>query len=155
RLRGQAGVTSAAAVLVRPLEGTIGWDVSYEFAFEANQGRRVLPKANYEVVTPDYFRTAGTRLLEGRDFSEHDTETGEPVAIISQSLANRIRQAGYAPLGYRMRLSLTRDRWTKIIGVCGEARYRNITQRGSDIFVAYLQSTQPTNYVLIRGKQSA
>jgi uncharacterized protein YfiM (DUF2279 family) len=94
-------------------------------------------------------------LLEGRDFSEHDTETGEPVAIISQSLANRIRQAGYAPLGYRIRLGLTSDRWSRIIGVCADARYRSITQRGSDIFVSYLQAAQPTNYVLLRGKESA
>jgi len=155
RLRRQPGVVSAAAVLVRPLEGTIGWDVSYEFPFEVNNGRRVLPKANYEVVTPDYFRTAGTPLLEGRDFSEHDTETSEPVAIISESLAKLIRQAGYTPLGYRIRLGLTRDRWSRIIGICGNARYRSITQSGSDIFVSYLQAAQPTNYVLIRGKQPA
>ncbi len=156
RLRQQPGVTSAAAVLLRPLEGTIGWDVSYEFEFEAvNKDNRVLPKANYEVVTPDYFKTVGTSLLEGRDFSEHDSEASEPVAIISQSLAKRIRQAGYAPLGYKIRLGLSHDHWTKIIGVCADARYRSITQNGADIFVPYLQAPQPTNYVVIRGTQSA
>ena len=34
RLRAAPGVTSAAAMLLRPLEGTIGWDVSYGFQFE-------------------------------------------------------------------------------------------------------------------------
>ena len=155
RLRQQPGVKSAAAVLLRPLEGTIGWDVSYEFEFEAaNKDKRVLPKANYEVVTPGYFKTVGTSLLEGRDFSEHDSETSEPVAIISQSLAQRIHQAGYVPLGYKIRLGLSHDRWTKIIGVCADARYRSITQKGADIFVPYLQAAQPTNYVVIRGTQS-
>lgn len=156
RLRQQPGISSAAAVLLRPLEGTIGWDVSYEFEFEAARGdNRVLPKANYEVVTPGYFKTVGTALLEGRDFSEHDSETSEPVAIISRSLANRIQQAGDRPLGYKIRLGLSRDHWTKIIGVCADARYRGITQTGSDIFVPYLQAAQPTNYVVIRGTQSA
>ena len=156
RLRQQPGVTSAAAVLLRPLEGTIGWDVSYEFNFEASQGRnRELPEANYEVVTPDYFKTVGTPVLEGRDFSDHDSEDAEPVAIISQSLAKRIRDAGFAPLGYRIRLGLSHDRWTKIVGVCGDARYRSITQPGEDIFVPYTQAMQPTNYVVIRGKSSA
>ena len=28
---------------------------------------------NWEVATPDYFRAVGTRLLEGRTFTEHDT----------------------------------------------------------------------------------
>ena len=45
RLREAPGVTSAAAVLLRPLEGTIGWDVPYEFEFEAGgKADRVLPK---------------------------------------------------------------------------------------------------------------
>ncbi len=57
RLRDTPGVTSAAAVLTRPLEGPIGWDVPYEFEFEAGaKDNRVLPKANYEVVTPGLFQ---------------------------------------------------------------------------------------------------
>ncbi|HTA43360.1 MAG TPA: ADOP family duplicated permease [Bryobacteraceae bacterium] len=156
KLRRQPGVSSAAAVLLRPLEGTIGWDVSWEFEFDAaNRNNRVLPKANYEVVTPGYFETVGTPLVEGRDFSEHDSENSEPVAIISQSLASRIRQAGHRPLGSRIRLGLSHDRWTRIIGVCADARYRSITQAGSDLFVPYLQAAPPTNYVVIRGRQSA
>src|SRR5579863_9818530 len=52
RLRQAPGVTSAAGVLIRPLEGTIGWDVPYQFEFETAQrsdNGRTLPKANYEV----------------------------------------------------------------------------------------------------------
>jgi putative ABC transport system permease protein len=50
---------------------------------------------------------------------------------------------------------LSHDHWTKIIGVCADARYRSITQKGADIFVPYLQAAPPTNYVVIRGTQSA
>jgi len=156
RLRESPGVTSAAAVLLRPLEGTIGWDVSYEFEFEAGRkDGRVLPKTNYEVVTPDYFRTVGTPLIEGRDFDQHDSEASEPVVIISRALAERIRASGHSALGHRLRLGLNGSRWNKVIGVCADARYRSITQSGADIFVPYLQASQPTNYVVIRGTQSA
>ncbi|MES1258057.1 MAG: ABC transporter permease [Acidobacteriota bacterium] len=156
RLRQAPGVTSAAAILLRPLEGTIGWDVPYTFGFEAGgQQRKVLPKANYEVVTPDYFRTVGTALLEGRDFNEHDTAEGEPVAIISQGLARRIRAAGFSPLGHRLRLGLGSPDGYKVVGVSAEARYRGITQTGRDIFVPYTQAAPPTNYVLLRGEKSA
>jgi hypothetical protein len=149
-------VTSAAGVLIRPLEGTIGWDVPYQFEFETSQGRsdnRALPKANYEVVTPDYFKTVGTPLLEGRDFDDHDLETGDAVAIIDQTLAARIRAAGHSPLGYRVHLGL--GAWKKVIGVCSDARYRSITARGIDIYVPYLQAAQPTNYLVIRGTLDA
>jgi putative ABC transport system permease protein len=155
RLRETPGVTSAAAILLRPLEGTIGWDVSYEFEFEAGgKDSRVLPKTNYEVVTPDYFKTVGTPLLEGRDFDDHDSEDGDPVVIISQGLAQRIRAAGHVPLGHRLRLGLSPSRWSKVIGISADARYRSITQRSSSIFAPYGQASQPTNYVVIRGMQS-
>jgi len=155
RLRAQPGVTSAAAVLLRPLEGTIGWDVPYEFEFEAGgKDGQVLPKVNYEVVTPDYFKTVGTPLLEGRDFDDHDSRDGEPVVIISETLAQRIRAAGYSPLGYRLHLGLGSPGWSKVVGVSADARYRSITQKGSDIFVPHTQASPPTNYVIVRGTQS-
>jgi putative ABC transport system permease protein len=155
RLRQTPGVTSAAGVLVRPLEGTIGWDVSYRFEFERAQSNndRALPKANYEVVTPDYFKTVGTPLLEGRDFDDHDLEAGSAVAIIDRTLAERIRAAGHSPLGYPVELGL--GGWKKVIGVCSDARYRSINARGIDIFVPYLQAAPPTNYLVIRGTRSA
>ena len=156
RLRQAPGVTSAAAILLRPLEGTIGWDVPYEFEFEAGgKPDRVLPKINYEVVTPGYFQTVGTPLLEGRDFNDHDAEGNPRVVIVSQTLAKRLRAAGHTPLGYRIRLGLDGPGWRRIVGVCSDARYRGITRTGADIFVPHLQATQPTNYVVIRGTQSA
>jgi putative ABC transport system permease protein len=154
KLREAPGVTSAAAILLRPLEGTIGWDVPYEFEFEAGgKQARVLPKVNYEVVTPDYFRTVGTPLLAGRDFNEHDIDGADPVVIISETLARKVRAAGYEPVGYRVRLG--GNAWSKVVGISGDARYRSITQAGADVFVPTTQATPPTNYLVIRGTRSA
>lgn len=155
RLREAPGVTSAAAILTRPLEGPIGWDVSYDLGLEGNASNRVLPKANYEVVTPGYFKAVGAALVEGRDFDEHDTQNGEPVVIISHGLAERIRKAGLNPIGYRLRLGLGARGGNKVVGVASDARYRNITQRGADLFVPYLQAAQPTNYVVLSGTRTA
>jgi putative ABC transport system permease protein len=157
RLREATGVTSAAAVLLRPFEGAIGWDAHYRFEFESNgEGRSEPPQANFEAITPGYFQTVGTPLLEGRDFNEHDGEGIERVAIIGNSLAQRIRDAGQNPIGHRLRLSRgPNGPWMRVIGVCGSARYRSVTQTGDDIFVPYLQSEAPTNYVVIRGSRPA
>lgn len=152
RLRESPGVTSAAAVLVRPLEGAIGWERTYQFEFEAGDGKRELPKANYEVVTPQYFETVGTPLLEGRDFDATDSEREEGVLIISKRLAERIRRAGHEPLGYRMRFAVD-DAWMKVIGVVGDAHYRSITKSGGDLFVP--DWGIGTNYVVIRGTRPA
>jgi len=155
KLRAAPGVTSAAAVLLRPLEGTVGWDVPYEFEFQAGgEDKRVLPKINYEVVTPGYFRTVGTALLEGRDFDDHDSATAEPVVVISKTLAQSVRLAGHAALGSRIRLG-SGARWNRVVGICSDARYRSITLAGDDIYAPYLQAAQPTNYVVIRGTRPA
>ena len=150
RLREAPGVTSAGAVLVRPLEGTIGWDVPYSLEFET-QDNRVLPKGNYEAITPGYFATVGTAIVEGRDFDDHDSAESEQVAVISRTLAQRIREAGQSPVGHRLKLGLGAPRWLKIVGVTADARYRSITQRGVDLFVPYLQAVPSTNYLAIRG----
>jgi putative ABC transport system permease protein len=153
-LRQSPGVISAASVLVRPLEGNIGWDSSYELDFEEGQKKpETLPKANYEPITPSYFATVGTPILEGRDFDEHDGENREKVIIVTRALAQRFRDRGRNPIGSRVRLAL--GGWMKVVGVVADARYRNVTQTGIDIFVPYTQAGQQTNYVVIRGSQPA
>ena len=156
RLRQSPGVSSAAAVLLRPFEGTVGWDAQYQLEFEGGRYiNREPPQANFEVVTPGYFQTAGTRIEEGRDFSAHDDEHSESVAIIGNSIAQRIRRAGIEPVGSRLKLGRGQGGgWLKVIGVCAAARYRSVTLPEDDIYLPYRQSTAPTNYVVIRGTRA-
>lgn len=53
------------------------------------------PRANGEVVSPGLFATLGVPLLAGRDFNDGD-RNGEPVAIVSQSVAEQIFPNGNA-----------------------------------------------------------
>jgi len=153
RLRAAPEITSAAAVLLRPFEGPIGWDSEYTLGFEAaTRDLNHLPKANFEVVTPGYFETVGTALLAGRDFNDHDLEDSDTVAIVSESLARRIRAAGYDPILHRIRVF---GAWRKIVGVTADARYRRVVQSADNVFVPYLQSAVPTNYLVLRGHVSS
>ena len=153
RLREEPGVTSAAAILLRPLAGPIGWDIPYEFEFEADSwDGKARPKANYEVVTADYFETVGSPLLQGRDFDSRDSEEAEPVAIISETLADQVRSAGHTPLGHRVRLATGwSPGWMRVVGISADARYRSGTHSGAHIFVPILQASQATRHVVIRG----
>src|SRR5277367_502599 len=46
--------------------------------------------ANYYEVSPGYFAVAGTRLLAGRDFTDHDDEKSPGVAIVNETFAKRL-----------------------------------------------------------------
>ena len=48
------------------------------------------PRAQYRVISPGFFSALGVPIIAGRDFNELDVKNKEPVAIISQTLAQRM-----------------------------------------------------------------
>lgn len=48
------------------------------------------PLAQLRAVTPGFFAALGVPIVEGRDFNDNDRRGGEPVVIISQSVAQRM-----------------------------------------------------------------
>ena len=92
------------------------------------RGEAELPVAPYLSVGPDYFRTLGIPLRQGRFFTEADTENAPPVAIISETLAARYFP-NQNPIGKR--LAFNRPiRWqngeepvtAQLVGVVGNVK---------------------------------
>jgi predicted permease len=48
------------------------------------------PRTQFRVVSPGFFAALGVPILAGRDFDEGDARGKEPVAIVSQTLAQRM-----------------------------------------------------------------
>ena len=48
------------------------------------------PRAQYRVISPGFFAALGVPIVAGRDFNELDGRSEEPVAIISETLAQRM-----------------------------------------------------------------
>jgi predicted permease len=48
------------------------------------------PRAQFRVISPGFFAALGVPIIAGRDFNELDDRNKEPVAIISQTLAQRM-----------------------------------------------------------------
>jgi len=103
--------------------------------------------AGFRVVSPDYFRTMDIPLRTGRYFTDQDSESSEPVAIISQRVANTFFR-DEDPLGKRV-LSVndaTREefnqpeKWPKIVGVVGDVKHLGLENRDSaDLYFCYAQ----------------
>jgi predicted permease len=48
------------------------------------------PRARFRTVSPGFFAALGVPIIAGRDFNDADRKTGEPVVIVSQSVAKRM-----------------------------------------------------------------
>ena len=48
------------------------------------------PRARFRTVSPGFFAALGVPMIAGRDFNDLDRRGGEPVVIVSQSLAQRM-----------------------------------------------------------------
>jgi putative ABC transport system permease protein len=153
RLEAQPGVLAAGAVLVRPLEGAIGWDVPYATADQSPEEARRNRVPNFEVVTPHYFRSVSLPLKAGREFTEHDDEEAPKVVIISESMARAVFAPGAEAVGQRVRLFDPTDAdssWHTVVGVVGDARYRDVRDQRWDVYVPYRQFPFPVRYVTVQ-----
>jgi putative ABC transport system permease protein len=48
------------------------------------------PRAQFRAVSPGFFASLGVPIVAGRDFNDNDRRGGEPVVIVSQSVAQRM-----------------------------------------------------------------
>jgi predicted permease len=90
RIRQLPGVQNVAHGMVVPwLEGSRD---ALEFSVDGHvpAPSQERPHATFRIVSPGFFATLGLSLIEGRDFSDSDRASHELVAVISQSLAQRI-----------------------------------------------------------------
>jgi len=124
-LRQAPGVEAASLVAVRPL-GEGGMDES-EAPVEGNGPEN---KHLFEnVVGPDYFVTAGTRVLAGRDFSEFDRFGATPVCVLNQAAANSFFP-GQSAIGKHIRSTEPHPRrpGCEVVGVVTDAKYLSLRE---------------------------
>ena len=74
------------------------------------------PLNTFKYVSPDFFRTAGTRLVAGRDITWTEIYGFRPVVLVSESLARELWGMAAAAVGKRVRQSPNMP-WHEVIGV--------------------------------------
>src|SRR4029453_1166130 len=79
------------------------------------------PFANIGSVSPDYFRTLGIPLIQGRTFADQDREPAPAVAIVNSAFVRKYLP-GQSPLGTRVRFGEEGDDWITIVGVVADSR---------------------------------
>ncbi|HYL97919.1 MAG TPA: ABC transporter permease, partial [Blastocatellia bacterium] len=155
RIEAAPGVESAGTINLLPMQE---WGYNGDFGIEglppAGPGRE--PTAEWRAVSPDYFRTLGIPLLEGRVFGEQDGPKTGDVVVINQALAERYLP-GEDPVGKHLILG---DSQVRIVGMVGDVRQSGLAQPAlPTLFLSCDQSPltdgSDTVSLAVRGKLDA
>jgi putative ABC transport system permease protein len=91
RIDALPGVNNTAWGMVTPWRDA-GSGPTLQFCVDGHDhsARQEDPRSQYRVISPGFFAALGVPIIAGRDFNELDVKNKEPVAIISQTLAQRM-----------------------------------------------------------------
>jgi putative ABC transport system permease protein len=122
---------------------------------------RQLRDAQYSLVTTDYFRAQGLRLLRGRVFADTDRAGAQPVIVLNEAAVKKFLPDG-DPLGKQVMLGapdnlikpgmlpagFDKFQWATVIGVVQDARHFGLDSEPPA--AAYIPVRQSWNYPLMR-----
>ncbi|HEX5413776.1 MAG TPA: ABC transporter permease [Terriglobia bacterium] len=168
RIRNAPGIVSVAAVykLPRDIEKGLAFPVVIENRPSAASAG--YPTADFEGVSPDYFRTMGIPLLAGRSFTEDDLYAAPWVAIVNQTMARRYFP-NQNPIGKRLALGGRknpgqpdytdpdgRPPWKQIVGVVADTRTLGPrAETVPEVYVPFDQWPMQSPALLVRTTGSA
>jgi putative ABC transport system permease protein len=146
---------AAGAVYQRPFaNGAIGMDVGIVMEGQRVGAANRNPIVNWEEATPGYFRAMDIRLLHGRLFDERDTAKSPPVVIIGESLAARLwpgqNAIGRRLITYGAPGEAKSPVWQTVVGVVGDARYREVETTRFDLYLPYRQAPNQVQHFMVR-----
>ena len=118
RMAALPGVQSVALTSAVPMSGHSSNDLVYAEGRNYREGE-IPPIRRFIWASPGLFRTMGTPLIAGRDFTWEENYDKLPVAIVSQNFAREYWGSARNALGKRIRTGSTDD-WRQIIGVVGD-----------------------------------
>ncbi|MFY9530570.1 MAG: ABC transporter permease [Candidatus Acidiferrales bacterium] len=124
RVQAEPGVLSAALSASYPLQGEILTSGPNTGSFQI-EGRALGPGeappiAAFNSVSPDYFRTLGIPLKEGRTFAATDDAKAPIAAVINETLRRQL-WPNEDPIGKRVSGD-NGATWARIVGVVGDVR---------------------------------
>lgn len=153
RLEALPGVAGVGAINQLPLQSGNTTRFYVEGEPVPQPGQEI--EANFRVADTSYFATLGIPLLQGRNFADSDQPDGVQVAIINQSLADKLLN-GRSVLGRRLRFPGFADQWVEIVGVVGDVRTTGLDEAPRPVmYQPFTQNASIFNTLVVRGQTDA
>lgn len=152
-VEGLPGVSAAAYAGRIPLN--LGWNQNMVFREDTTDYRmsNEAAEALQYSVSPEYFRAAGTALLQGRTFTWDDKADTPRVAVVNQEFARKVFGSDANAVG----------RWFKfgdgtrvqVVGIVEDGKYKTLAEDPEPaMFQPILQSPTTWTWMIVRSTRS-
>ena len=148
RLQAEPGVVSAAVTNAVPLSASTPNNTPFEIQGRQTDNPDQRPSADVRVISPDYFRTLGIPLVEGRAFNDLDRRDAPAVAMINKAMV-RYWDTG-DPIGSQVSFD-SGQTWARIVGIVGDVREFGLAQESmAQVYTPLSQSQGLAGRFLVR-----
>jgi predicted permease len=94
---------------------------------------------DFNAISPNYFKTIGTQLVRGREFTAQDTADAPLVVIVNEAMARRY-WPGQEAVGKRIK----RGQFAEVVGVVSDGREKGLTAAPRPaLYLPLLQEYRP------------
>jgi putative ABC transport system permease protein len=101
-------------------------------------------------ISPNFFRVMGVQLVKGREFTESDVESAQPVVIINEKIARQFLR-NEDPIGKKLKPG--GDKWYTIVGVVRDVKFEGFAEdAGYTMYYPYAQHPMAGMYLTVRSK---
>ena len=151
RVQREPGVVSAAISSNYPLQAeliTTGPGAN-SFQMEGRDATpgSVPPVTSAEAISPDYFKTLGIPLEQGREFTDRDDLTSLQVAMVNHAMQKRV-WPNEDPVGKRITFDQGKT-WLEIVGIVGDVREFGLDHAPvPELFVPEAQNPDPATLIV-------
>jgi predicted permease len=126
------GVSSVGFATEMPMEGLgSNWD-SVRAEDKIYSEGDPPPLRFFKYVSPDFFRTSGTRIIAGRELTWTEVYGVRPVIMVSENLARELWGSPSAAIGKRLR-EFSGMPWHEVVGVVQDVRERGVNEKAPAI----------------------
>jgi putative ABC transport system permease protein len=152
-IRAVPGVRDVAWASTLPLGQSYAGTAFFEIVGDAPLSESERPAADYQIVSPEYFRAIDLPLVAGRGFTRHDSADTVQVCVVNEALARRHIQ-GRSPIGARVAIRFSQgDKPTvrEIVGIARQVKGR--PDEPSDllqVYVPIMQDAMDDMFLVVR-----
>jgi predicted permease len=140
------GVLSVGIINHIPLGISSGDSYVYRSEVTDFRDSNSFTDAMYYTISPGYFQSAETRLLQGRDFTWHDDQNAPKVAIVNAAFA-RLLSGDKSAIGQRFKRG--ENQIYEVVGVVEQGKYFNLTEDQKPAMFFPLPQDTPSDFYLV------